>query len=77
MATDAGRPGSVAQAPATRTTPHMSDEQTIDLASVRGRLAASGGKQYWKSLEELADTPEFRALVQREFPAEAAEWFDP
>jgi MoCo/4Fe-4S cofactor protein with predicted Tat translocation signal len=67
----------MAQAPATRTTSHMSDEQTIDLASVRGRLAASGGKQYWKSLDELADTPEFRALVQREFPAEAAEWFDP
>ena len=26
------------------------------------------GKAYWRSLEELADTPEFRALAEREFP---------
>jgi molybdopterin-containing oxidoreductase family iron-sulfur binding subunit len=55
----------------------MSDEHTIDLASVRARLAGTEGKQYWQSLDELADTPEFRALVQREFPAQASEWFDP
>jgi MoCo/4Fe-4S cofactor protein with predicted Tat translocation signal len=55
----------------------MSDEQTIDLASVRARLAGTEGKQYWQSLDELSETPEFRALVQREFPAQASEWFDP
>src|SRR5690606_4057221 len=27
------------------------------------------GKQYWRSLEDLADTPEFRAMVEREFPS--------
>lgn len=26
------------------------------------------GKVYWRSLDELAETPEFRALVDREFP---------
>ena len=31
------------------------------------------GKRYWRSLEELADGPEFRAWLEREFPAGAAE----
>jgi MoCo/4Fe-4S cofactor protein with predicted Tat translocation signal len=31
------------------------------------------GKKYWRSLEEFADTPEFRARLEREFPQGAAE----
>ncbi|HEY1581553.1 MAG TPA: TAT-variant-translocated molybdopterin oxidoreductase, partial [Chthoniobacterales bacterium] len=31
------------------------------------------GKQYWRSLGELSDTPEFRNWLEREFPAGAAE----
>ncbi|MBV8378068.1 MAG: TAT-variant-translocated molybdopterin oxidoreductase, partial [Verrucomicrobia bacterium] len=31
------------------------------------------GKRYWRSLEELADTPEFRTWLEREFPSGAAE----
>ena len=31
----------------------------------------------WRSLDELAGTPEFEALLQREFPERAAEWLDP
>src|SRR5882724_3823242 len=37
----------------------------------------SGGKQYWRSLEELADSPLFEEFVQREFPQQAEEWNDP
>jgi len=33
-----------------------------------------GGKKYWRSLEELADTPQFREFVAREFPQQAEEW---
>ena len=55
----------------------MSREPTIDLTALRARLAGSAGKQYWRSLDELADTEEFRALVHREFPAQASEWLDP
>ncbi len=55
----------------------MSDDTTIDLATIRARLAGAQGKQYWQSLEELADSPSFKALVQREFPAQASEWLDP
>src|SRR3982751_1765517 len=32
-----------------------------------------GGKQYWRSVQELADTPEFREWLEREFPAGAAQ----
>src|SRR5947208_4354453 len=35
------------------------------------------GPKYWRSLDELADTPEFREWVEREFPAGASEWLDP
>jgi len=36
-----------------------------------------GKKRYWRSLEELADTPLFREFVEREFPQQAEEWHDP
>ncbi|KAA0131557.1 4Fe-4S dicluster domain-containing protein [Gimesia chilikensis] len=32
------------------------------------------GPDWWRSLEELADTEEFRAYLQREFPVQASEW---
>src|SRR5689334_11797790 len=35
------------------------------------------GKRYWRSLEELADTPVFREFVAREFPEQAEGWNDP
>src|SRR5215475_7644477 len=35
------------------------------------------GKNYWRSLEELAGTPEFHEFVRREFPQQAEEWDDP
>ena len=55
----------------------MSRDQTIDLTAIRARLAGSAGKQYWRSLDELAETDEFRELLHREFPAQASEWLDP
>ncbi len=35
------------------------------------------GRKYWRSLDQLAETPEFRQWVEREFPAGASEWADP
>jgi molybdopterin-containing oxidoreductase family iron-sulfur binding subunit len=35
--------------------------------------APATGKKYWRSLEEFAGTPEFRACLEREFPQGAAE----
>jgi MoCo/4Fe-4S cofactor protein with predicted Tat translocation signal len=39
--------------------------------------ASLRGPDYWRSLDELADTPEFRQWVEREFPAGASELTDP
>src|SRR5579862_1366665 len=33
--------------------------------------------QYWRSLEELAETEEFRAYVEDEFPNRTPDWNDP
>jgi len=35
------------------------------------------GPKYWRSLDQLADTPEFRQWLEREFPAGASEFTDP
>src|SRR5436305_12236289 len=52
--------------------------RSLDLIEdARTRLRSARGPQYWRNLEELADTPEFRALVEREFPTQAAAWTDP
>jgi len=48
----------------------------LDLASIRARLDASRGREYWRSLEELANTEGFEELLEREFPRQAAEWKD-
>jgi MoCo/4Fe-4S cofactor protein with predicted Tat translocation signal len=48
-----------------------------DLAAIRARLAEGRGREYWRSLEELAETPEFEEYLHREFPENASEWADP
>ena len=44
----------------------------LDLAEIRTRLDAKNGKAYWRSLEELAETPEFEEFLAKEFPRQAA-----
>jgi MoCo/4Fe-4S cofactor protein with predicted Tat translocation signal len=47
----------------------------LDLAQVRAKLQAKTGKQYWRTLEELAGDPHFEELLHREFPRQApSEW---
>jgi len=49
----------------------------MDLAAVRARLQSKSGKQYWRTLEELAGDPQFEELLHREFPRQApSEWDD-
>ena len=49
----------------------------MDLAAIKSRLAGSNGRLYWRSLGQLADTPDFRDYLHREFPDQASEWNDP
>lgn len=53
------------------------NQEPMSLARVREELRGSKGKKYWRSVDELADTPEFQAAVEREFPSAAQEWIDP
>ncbi|HMQ30556.1 MAG TPA: TAT-variant-translocated molybdopterin oxidoreductase [Chloroflexaceae bacterium] len=48
-----------------------------ELEAIRAQLRTSRGKQFWRSLDQLADTPAFRELVEREFPRGASEMGDP
>ncbi len=52
-------------------------DKPMTLAQVREELKGVKGKRLWRSLDELADTPEFQAAVEREFPSAAQEWVDP
>jgi MoCo/4Fe-4S cofactor protein with predicted Tat translocation signal len=44
----------------------------VDLATVRERLMQRSGADYWRSLDELADTVEFQEFLRKEFPRQAA-----
>jgi MoCo/4Fe-4S cofactor protein with predicted Tat translocation signal len=48
----------------------------LDLPGVRALLEKSHGREYWRSLEDLARTDAFQDLMHREFPRYASEWED-
>ncbi|MGQ9772405.1 TAT-variant-translocated molybdopterin oxidoreductase, partial [Chloroflexus sp.] len=48
-----------------------------EIEAVRAQLQQARGKQFWRSLDQLVDTPAFRELVAREFPQGASELADP
>ena len=52
--------------------PMNSNEGKIDLAKVRALLEGSKGKDYWRSLDQVAETPEFQQWVDDEFPNRAS-----
>jgi MoCo/4Fe-4S cofactor protein with predicted Tat translocation signal len=47
------------------------------LSGVRRRMDGTQGRTYWKSVEELARTPEFLEFLHREFPEQADAFTDP
>ncbi len=59
-----------------------SQKGKLDLNSVRARIdqatahdaAEKTGPEYWRSLEELAGSDEFKEALHREFPKGASEW---
>jgi molybdopterin-containing oxidoreductase family iron-sulfur binding subunit len=48
-----------------------------ELEAARETLGKTDGPEYWRSLQELAQTPEFMEQLHREFPKGASEWLDP
>ena len=53
-----------------------SPEQKQNFALLRDRILAKEGKEYWRSVEEFVDAPEFAEFVSREYPHEVEEWDD-
>ena len=49
----------------------------MSLEQVRTDLKGVAGKKYWRSVDELQNSPEFQAAVEREFSSAAQEWVDP
>ncbi len=45
----------------------------LDLDAARDRIAGTKGPEYWRSLEELAGSPDFQDMLHREFPKGASE----
>ncbi len=53
----------------------MSDHQdpkNLSIEEIRARLEGSKGQEYWRGLDELANTDEFQTFMQKEFPRQAA-----
>jgi molybdopterin-containing oxidoreductase family iron-sulfur binding subunit len=48
-----------------------------DIEALRARLEGTRGREYWRSLEAVAETAEFKEFLHREFPQNASEWLDP
>src|SRR6185369_14709152 len=59
----------------------MSNDRHINFKLLRDRVLGerktTTPKEYWRSLEELADSPILEEVVNREFPHAADEWNDP
>ena len=66
---------------------HHEDEIKVDPAAAAAGLldgvnlreprnSTPTGKRFWRSLDELAGTPQFEQMLHREFPHAAAEWTD-
>jgi molybdopterin-containing oxidoreductase family iron-sulfur binding subunit len=46
-------------------------KKIFDLDAIRKKLSEVFGRQYWRSLEELAETDGFKAFLENEFPEQA------
>ena len=62
----------------------MSNDRHINFKILRDQILGSNDgpepdapKQYWRNLDELADSPVFAEFVSREFPHAAEEWNNP
>ena len=51
-----------------------SQDSENKFAKLRDTILAQNGKEYWRSVEEFVDAPEFEEFVKQEYPAHAEEW---
>ena len=53
-----------------------SKDSKTNFATLKNRILSQGGKNYWRSVEEFVDAPEFAEFVSQEYPQHAEEWKD-
>ena len=53
-----------------------SQDNKTNFALLRDKILQRSGKDYWRSVEEFADAPEFDEFVKNEYPQHAEEWED-
>ena len=51
-----------------------SKDSKSNFAILKEKILQKDGKEYWRSVEEFADTPEFEDFVKYEYPSQAEEW---
>src|SRR4029077_1128722 len=70
------KPKTKREAPSAGSGQVVCPSKKLDLATVKAQMEQTHGPEYWRSLEELAGTPEFQEMLHREFPKGASEWVD-
>lgn len=51
-----------------------SKDSKANFALLKDKILQQDGKEYWRSVEEFVDAPEFEEFVKYEYPAQAEEW---
>lgn len=51
-----------------------SKDSKTNFALLRNKILDQSGKEYWRSVEEFVDAPEFEEFVKHEYPQQAEEW---
>lgn len=51
-----------------------SKDSKTNFALLRNKILEKNGKEYWRSVEEFVDAPEFEEFVKHEYPQHAEEW---
>ncbi len=51
-----------------------SKDTNKNFALLKEKILRQGGKDYWRSVEEFVDAPEFEEFVKEEYPSHAEEW---
>lgn len=53
-----------------------SQDSNQNFAQMRDKILSQSGKDYWRSVDEFVDAPEFADFVKGEFPLQAENWDD-
>src|SRR4030095_13882388 len=51
-----------------------SQDSKHNFALMRDKILSQNGKEYWRSVDEFVDAPEFEEVVKREYPVHAKDW---